>query len=170
MNMYIGQRMPWRLQLKDREEEIALTAEKAKLVREWLHSKHERYLDIHDENGNFLETIEKGAYKRLYERKYTGRTVRSWKCDYGNRHECAGIGKPAEVCECSKYYNNMSALRFWKVVTDVGGFSIRYIEEITKEHQEYVSKWIVDNAYDNRVSKQGLSVEEVRSMFEGKIL
>lgn len=143
---------PYRLKLKSEQHVRHLTEVKFQVVKEWVHDKHTKYLDLTDDKGDYDLTIEKYDVQALYKADTRGSGEdRQSICNYGYKH---GSG---EECVCYKKFKNMSGIRFFKILTEKLGYEYRYDEDITEEMQNAVKTWIEENNYDNTV---GISKEE----------
>ncbi len=90
---------------------IFLTRKVAEEMSRQLRDKDEKYIDRHDDNGDFLETIDKYEVKGI--KKLTSEILKRLKnnedqdrfavCEYGGRHKHLGR-EGFEECECEKEF------------------------------------------------------------------
>ena len=78
-----------------------------------LSKSHVRYLDLHDDKGNYLETIEKSIIKGIRIRSYESNAVSDMHvvCPYGARHPHKGKKDGFEECKCLEK-TGMSPIEF----------------------------------------------------------
>lgn len=135
---------PYRLKLKGEHHPYALTEQKFEVIHQWYHDAKNVPLDLTNDQGRYIKTIRRTDVDRLYQIEKTDRVLDPVVCDYGNEHQ------DIDECKCHHEYNNMSGIRFFRILTDELGHQIRYNKDITEKMQEEVKEWIKRTGYDMR--------------------
>ena len=92
-----------------------------------------KYIELHDEKGNYIETLETRSIKgiKLFGANEEQASTRSAVCDYGTRHP--HMGKEGfEECECRKKFSGLLGFQYRNIL-DKHFPGVEYSSDITPE-------------------------------------
>jgi len=146
---------------------IKITAEQAEGLRIILGKASQQYFDLHDDTGDYIETIDKRTVRgitKIGESEIRRNDNVYMICDYGTKHiHTTAIG--FEECNCAKRFGNISGITFWRLCREKYG--VEYPEEITSQIQDEME--VICRAYNGDFPKPPVIEEKKDSKQIGSI-
>lgn len=87
---------------RDGRNDLPISTRKADTLKTFLHDRNTRYIDLTDDDGNYVETLQKSSIKSIqkYEQDNSIGQMR-WVCNCGRKNQMHIW--PADKCECRKF-------------------------------------------------------------------
>jgi hypothetical protein len=118
--------------------EKRITLDQANMFKSILGDRNKRFIDFHDENGNYIETINKGDISRIY--RLSDSSLNDGKryvhCGFGIKHE---IKNGDFDCSCEKDFGILEC-QFSGCA--IGEFGIIHPQDITPQKRNEIIKFL----------------------------